>query len=136
MINCTVWVRVLPSVSFSPRIVRTLQAVSYLVPRTFSKGPSNELTPSSNDRTFARLLETMQFILDIFGCISPLAPQYFTVEYLMPGNEGWRSAVRVRMLHGVARWRVRERWKREGKLAQEEEARSGVPINQEDLGAT
>lgn len=125
------------SFSSSPRIVRTLQTVSYLVPHTSTKASSEPSpTPSSNDRTFARLLETMQFILDIFGCTSPVPPDYVTAEYLAPGNDGWRSAVRVRMLHGVARWRVRERWMREGKDVHQEETRYGVPINQEDLGAT
>ena len=78
----------------------------------------------------------MQFILDIFGCTYPLSSEHLSVEYLMPGKEGWRSAVRVRMLHGVARWRVRERWKKEGKTVHEEESTNGIPINQEDLGGT
>ncbi|OCH86022.1 hypothetical protein OBBRIDRAFT_762060 [Obba rivulosa] len=141
----------------SPRIVRTLEAVSYLVPRGARSAESSaHITNASTERTFSRLLETLQFVLDVLDCTaSPLAagmpgdtaqkapvghntggaaafPEDHTA-YLLPGGEGWRSAVRVRMLHGVARRRVRERWKREGR---EDEEQEGVPISQEDMSAT
>lgn len=96
----------------------------------------------------------MQFILDIMGCTASAIPIHPTPEhdprdpnrqadqkespikdldalaYLMPGGDGWRSTVRVRLLHGIARWRVEERWSREGN------AQPGVPISQEDMAAT
>ncbi|EMD34646.1 hypothetical protein CERSUDRAFT_116818 [Gelatoporia subvermispora B] len=132
----------------SPRIVRTLQAVSYLVPHTSRNAATSvHITDASNDRTFSRLLETLQFVLDVLGCTTapksgdaPSADKdkgarstEDPIAYLLPGGEGWRSAVRVRMLHGVARRRVRERWKREGR---EEEEIEGIPISQEDMSAT
>ncbi|KAL1941846.1 hypothetical protein VTO73DRAFT_6846 [Trametes versicolor] len=148
----------------SPRIVRTLEAVSYLVPHVnHDKGGQSSsdlladvlsnITKASTHRTFARLSETMQFILDVMGCTASAIPTHPAPEddphgihrhadqkdthsnidalaYLMPGGEGWRSTVRVRLLHGIARWRVEERWSREGN------AQPGVPISQEDMAAT
>ncbi|KAI8971269.1 hypothetical protein BD414DRAFT_469759 [Trametes punicea] len=121
----------------SPRIVRTLEAVSYLVPHPRhgdAKALSGSLadtlssiSQASSNRTFSRLLETLQFVLDVMGCS---APAYGRVAYLLPGGEGWRSIVRVRLLHGIARWRTEERWKREGVT------QAGVAISQEDLAAT
>ncbi|CDO71146.1 hypothetical protein BN946_scf184845.g16 [Trametes cinnabarina] len=142
----------------SPRIVRTLEAVSYLVPHSRSRGNdanSTSLTEAislisraSADRTLSRLLETFQFVLDVMGCSAPAESAHndpFTendnfqqdhvahqggIAHIVPGGDGWRSAVRVRLLHGVARWRVQERWKKEGRFD------NAVPISQEDLAAT
>ncbi|OJT08286.1 hypothetical protein TRAPUB_825 [Trametes pubescens] len=146
----------------SPRIVRTLEAVSYLVPHVqHGKGGSSSsdiladvlsnISKASTDRTFARLSETMQFILDVMGCTASALPAHPASEhdatrhadhketlienpdalaYLMPGGDGWRSTVRVRLLHGIARWRVEDRWSREGN------AQPGIPISQEDMAAT
>ncbi|KAI0360337.1 hypothetical protein OH77DRAFT_674257 [Trametes cingulata] len=151
----------------SPRIVRTLEAVSYLVPhvRRDDAGKSsrdlshilNSISKASSDRTLSRLLETFQFVLDVMGCSATAAPAHPTpddagdrqssthaaaqadassaseVAYLLPGGEGWKSTVRVRLLHGVARWRTEERWKREGRTNGGD---AGVPISQEDMAAT
>ncbi|KAI0674649.1 hypothetical protein C8Q78DRAFT_967687 [Trametes maxima] len=142
----------------SPRIVRTLEAVSYLVPHVRrddidgSHPPSisdivSSISKTSSDRTLTRLLETFQFVLDVMGCSSPVLPTELTntdsprksdsptqggdaTAYLLPGGEGWKSTVRVRLLHGVARWRAEERWK------EDPNAQTGVPISQEDLAAT
>ncbi|KAI9061616.1 hypothetical protein FKP32DRAFT_1575763 [Trametes sanguinea] len=145
----------------SPRIVRTLEAVSYLVPHIRREANNvhtasltdalSNIPKSSTDRTLSRLFETFQFVLDVMGCSVPTDPQDFEAStenekdhygdgdttgshdpasYLMPGGEGWRSAVRVRLLHGVARWRVEERWAKSGSKE------GGVPISQEDLAAT
>ncbi|KAI0824901.1 hypothetical protein BC628DRAFT_1376486 [Trametes gibbosa] len=148
----------------SPRIVATLEAVSYLVPhvqKDSEASPSADLSAilgniskASTDRTFSRLSETFQFVLDVMGCFASPTPVYpisnkfgdkhrnedherpspiedcSDVSYLMPGGEGWNSTVRVRLLHGIARWRVQERWDREG------HAQAGVPISQEDMAAT
>ncbi|KAI0919855.1 hypothetical protein AcV5_001813 [Taiwanofungus camphoratus] len=151
----------------SPRIVRTLRAVSYLVPHSGSNkrpsstnidtshastGVSSRITEASNERTFQRLLETFQFVLDVLGCTAapstPPSPDSGSestkvestkakppdaVAYLLPGGSGWRSTVNVRLLHGISRTRVRERWRRE---AQEDFESDGVLISQEDLSAT
>jgi len=149
----------------SPRIVRTLQAVSYLVPHV-KKNPQSKsmgssvstsdasarVTNASNERTFVRLLETFQFVLDVLDCNAMPLPARrdpdisadsdnaqtrskddSTIAYLMPGGAGWRSTVNVRLLHAVARMRARERWRREG-MNDVEDGR--IPINQEELGAT
>jgi hypothetical protein len=60
---------------------------------------------------------------------------------LMPGEEGWRSTIRVRLLHGVARRRIMERLHRheasEGHgMPSYDFSADGYPINQEDLAAT
>ncbi|RPD55549.1 hypothetical protein L226DRAFT_511620 [Lentinus tigrinus ALCF2SS1-7] len=141
----------------SSRIVRTLEAVSYLLPHV-SKGKKranssleevvSQISKESSDRTFVRLVETMQFILDIMGCTAPTSPSQPLEDSsamangdashsprlasLLPGGEGWRSAVRVRLLHGVARWRVQTRWERE----HPGEVPDSVPISQEEVAAT
>ncbi|KAJ7573881.1 hypothetical protein C8J56DRAFT_839574 [Mycena floridula] len=94
----------------SPRIVRSLEVTSYLM--------------GSPDRTFTRLLETFQFVLDVMDC---QARPTSSSHYLSPGGDGWKSAVRVRMLHGIARSRIRSK-----KSASLEE----IPISQEDMSAT
>ncbi|KAH9887311.1 hypothetical protein C8Q73DRAFT_260350 [Cubamyces lactineus] len=143
----------------SPRIVRTLEAVSYLIPHVRhtddeGRGTATDLSAvlssiskASSDRTMARLSETFQFVLDIMGCsVSTIPGQTVTnaqakhsqhqghknrrIAYLLPGSEGWKSAVRVRLLHGIARWRTQERWKKVGS------AEAGLPISQEDMAAT
>ena len=142
----------------SSRIVRTLETVSYLVPH-IKKGKGGraqlslddlvaQIPKASTDRTFVRLVETMQFVLDVMACTAPLGPtQTDAVEleaddggkrcsdrlaYLLPGGEGCKSAVRVRLLHGVARWRVQLRRETEPLL----KTNDSVPISQEELAAT
>ncbi|KAI0690992.1 hypothetical protein C8T65DRAFT_711558 [Cerioporus squamosus] len=121
----------LTCMSRSSRIVRTLEAVSYLLPHV-SKGKSragsslqdvvSQISKESSDRTFVRLLETMQFILDESGASAQgdSGSSSSRLASLLPGGEGWKSTVRVRLLHGVARWRLR----------------STVPISQEEVAAT
>ncbi|KAH8827349.1 hypothetical protein DL96DRAFT_1606406 [Flagelloscypha sp. PMI_526] len=106
----------------SPRIVRTLRSISYLVT------PSKAETKEADDRTYTRLLETMQFFTDVLGCTT--SPTTKPSAYLLPGGEGWKSCIRVRMLHGVARNRVLTKWKRDGLTE------SIVPIAQEDMSGT
>lgn len=124
--------------------MRTLNAVSYLVPsRTPTQNSSPLAEQASSDRTFSRLLETFQFVLDVLGCTVPPSerPDHdqldskakSRLDYLLPGGEGWKSAVRVRLLHGVARRRAKERL---SKLYPEYDFTQHVPINQEDMGAT
>ncbi|TBU29454.1 hypothetical protein BD311DRAFT_720643 [Dichomitus squalens] len=129
----------------SPRIVRTLGAVSYLVPHTKKTGSElplslmeavSQITKESTDRTFMRLVETMQFILDVMGCTNPTPSSDDSSDNhlasLLPEGEGWRSSVRVRLLHGIARWRVKARWEREGRT----DVLDSVPLSQEEVAAT
>ncbi|KAG8745732.1 hypothetical protein FRC10_007212 [Ceratobasidium sp. 414] len=58
---------------------------------------------------------------------------------LVPGEEGWRSTVRVRLLHGVARRRIMERLhdhQVRPDIPNYDFNADGYPINQEDLAAT
>ena len=114
----------------SPRIVRTLQSVSYLVS---SNGDSDSMGSQPNDRIFTRLLETFQFVLEIMDCRPdfPCSEPARISDYLLPGGEGWKAIIRVRMLHGVARARACAR-----AAAGAPFALPLVPINQEDLSAT
>ena len=132
-------------VRYSPRIVRTLQAVSYLVPPLRKTSPLSESqetqleSPATTSRTYARLLETFKFVLDVMGCTCDppgRSEKFGERAYIMPGGEGWRSAVRVRMLHGVARRRAREKVRSDVDPEHEREADADVPISQEDMAAT
>ncbi|KAL0576428.1 hypothetical protein V5O48_005564 [Marasmius crinis-equi] len=110
----------------SPRIVRTLEAVSYLVP-----SKPGAISDASSERTYRRLLETLQFVLDIIRCSVP--DQTSNVKgagHLLPGGEGWKSCIRVRMLHGTVRARLRAKtdWAGNGE--------GDCPISQEDMSAT
>lgn len=116
----------------SPRIVRTLHAVSYLVPHGESKGVagadiiSGEKS-SSDDRTYIRLNETFQFVLEVMGCMTPGVSR----ENVLPGGDGWKATLRVRMLHGIARRRAQARLDKSDTGGIDFE-----PINQEDMSAT
>lgn len=116
----------------SPRIVRTLHAVSYLVPHGERKGVAlaNAISSeksASDERTYTRLMETFQFVLEVMGCMAPHLPR----EHVLPGGEGWKAALRVRMLHGIARRRAKQRFDNSGA-----DDIDFVPINQEDMSAT
>ena len=133
----------------SPRIVRTLEATSYLLPNTTKLNSSPflnlddlaaQIPPASADRTFVRLVETMQFVLDVMACTlsSSGGPSQTNtgrldpVAHLLPGGEGWKSSLRVRLLHAVARWRVELRWEKDGHAT----VLDSVPISQQELAAT
>ncbi|VDB87859.1 unnamed protein product [Peniophora sp. CBMAI 1063] len=126
----------------SSRIVATLNAVSYLVPGTAkydAEGSPSPSTRAQDERTYIRLMETFQFVLDVMGCTSSTTywPQARCdekaegVPAIAPGGVGWKSAVRVRMLHGIARRRAREHLSRasQGSL-------DFVPVNQLDMSGT
>ncbi|KAF8508596.1 hypothetical protein BU17DRAFT_56670 [Hysterangium stoloniferum] len=115
----------------SPRITKILQSISYLVPpNTNKKLGTTNITPEMNDRTYMRLLETMQFVLDVLGCTNPYATFNESVTCLHPGEDGWKAALRVRLLHGISRRRILEH---RCSYSIEED---GIPINQEDMAAT
>ncbi|KAH9930497.1 uncharacterized protein BXZ73DRAFT_90308 [Epithele typhae] len=126
----------------SPRIVRTLEAVSYVLPhekKSCARPPTTleeyaaQIPKSSSDRTFNRLVETMQFVLDVMACTANPEPPAHRLAYLLPGGQGWASIVRVRILHSVARWRVQMRWEREGRTVALQDA---IPISQQETAAT
>jgi hypothetical protein len=87
-----------------PRITKVLLSTGYLC--------------GSPDKVMTRLMDTFRMIL---LCMQPGG--------MAPRNEGWKAAMRVRMLHARVRVMLRGR-----KYWNEEEW--GVPINQEDLCAT
>lgn len=121
-----------------PRITTVLHQTSYLVAPTLHARASattssltdevNRLayapiTPAVRKRTSIRLLETLQFVLDIMGSPLPLRTSSPSAEKeetweeknrwrvgrnaLQPiHGEGWKSVVRVRLLHGIVRRRV------------------------------
>lgn len=109
------------------------------------------------DRTFKRLLETSQFVLDVMdsedSLLPPSARQMRRKQNLHDGEAseakkdnfgvaeddslsnagaGWLSAIRVRFIHASVRRRLSK-----GSLSSSYDiSTAGVPINQEDLLAT
>jgi|SRR5882724_4342774 len=115
-----------------------------MIPSYKNSIPSSQLaaiTTEMNDRTYSRILETFQFVLDVMACTKPLAtpplkgnsPEKYTGA-LDPGGEGWKAAIRVRLLHGVARRRIFDRLHSSPTTYSVDD--DGVPINQEDMSAT
>ena len=104
------------------------------------------MNQAAKDQTFKRLLDTLQMVLDAMGGNTSLVEREgkavrTDVHELIPGEEGWRSVVRVRLLHGVARRRIMERVRHpglsaEGSIPGYDFNADGYPINQEDLAAT
>ena len=114
----------------SPLISRVLNLASYLVPpmSTTPEGEAPRITPESNDRTFKRLMETTQFVID---CMKK--------DALEVGGPGWKAAIRVRLLHATMRMRIRKKIQGEVKRGNDvpfDEARDGTPISQEAYSAT
>lgn len=91
----------------SPRIVGVL----YL---------SSDLS-KSRDKTFRRLVETLDMVLSCMESPRSLKPGHL--------NPGWRHALRTRLIHSCVRVRLTSKpgW---------DKTKSGVPINQEDLICT
>ncbi|KAI0312424.1 hypothetical protein OF83DRAFT_659515 [Amylostereum chailletii] len=117
----------------SPRIMKTLKSVSHLLPSRMSPDSSAK---AQGDKTYIRLVETFQFVLDVLNCTSGAQPSNGPVSqagkhHLLPGGAGWRSIVQVRMLHGIMRRRARQRLSRSG-----EDAVECGAINQMDMSAT
>lgn len=77
---------------------------------------TNYLTGEGKDRTYKRLLETTQAIIDYMTDMTPVT------------GIGWKSAVRVRMLHSTVRTRLLDG--KGIKKTYNVEA-DGLPINQE-----
>jgi len=95
-----------------PKIAAVLQATAYLAP------------PASKTAVQERLLDTGAFL---GTCL-----RSHDVAGILPGGEGWKSALRVRLLHAKVRRRLLSKtgnrvW---------DTHQLGVPINQEDMAAT
>lgn len=88
-----------------PKIAAVLSATKYLAP------------PSTREQVTNRLMDTGAFL-----CAS-------MTEDILPGGQGWRTALQVRLLHAKVRRRLlrSSRW---------DVINLGVPINQEDMAAT
>ncbi|OCL08827.1 hypothetical protein AOQ84DRAFT_292358, partial [Glonium stellatum] len=114
----------------SPRVSRILNIASYLVPPMGStpEGQSPRINKESNDRSFQRLMETTQWLVD---CMSEGAME--------SKGAGWSSTVRVRLLHTMMRQRILEKSKREWEtkgFSQYNEESDRIPISQEDMVST
>ena len=81
---------------------------------------TNYLTSDSLNATYYRLLETSLFVGDAMR------------DMRVGAGKGWRSAIRVRLLHAQVRMRIKSK---RGKFNVYDEKVSGIPINQEDLCA-
>lgn len=143
----------------SPRILRVLELTSYLIgPRSSSTSSSpcmrssSDAAPScpfsgpsaSSKRTFERLLETQQWVLESMLAPSSklcppegdaaLEPRHVAPKdspALLP-DRAWEDTLRVRVLHAQMRAKVLKVAERGGYDASQD----GVPINQEDMSAT
>lgn len=168
----------------SPRITEVLKQTAYLVPSAASKADRDKPDSSTNfpklptvedlrqmfnvdksraDRTWNRLLETTQYVLDVMENADSLCPPSLnTSQTFSPsagssaskeeagaslpekGGEGWQSAVRVRLLHANVRRRVLKLVEKHrqnidsaaGSAAVYDLEKNGIPINQEDLLGT
>ena len=120
----------------------TLNAVSYLVPvnaKPDAEASQSHSTRAQDERTYLRLMETFQFVLDVMGCTSttvhwPRAErdrEVNSASHISPGGMGWKSAARVRMLHSIARRRARDQLGRSFHGAVD-----FVPVNQLDMSGT
>ncbi|CDR88604.1 uncharacterized protein SPSC_04431 [Sporisorium scitamineum] len=159
----------------SPRITHMLKQTAYLVPTAAasraqnSKSSGTPLLPTVEelqtfkmdkaraDRTWNRLLETTQFVLDVVEKADSLTPARIAalsapgadtadgkgpLISLEMGGDGWQSAVRVRLLHTNVRRRVlklveRDRNGFSGTKGEVYDVdKNGIPINQEDMLGT
>ncbi|KAG8978902.1 hypothetical protein FRB90_008261, partial [Tulasnella sp. 427] len=141
----------------SSRISRILRSTSYLV---LSNGEAEFTTDAGKERTVMRLLETLQFVIDIMGgslppsLTDPTTSDKSEIDFsrwkgptcLFPGTgEGWKSTVRVRLLHAVARRRVHQQSSQTPTGPRNENPHlslkfapsiDGVALNQEDMAYT
>ncbi|KAL7411543.1 hypothetical protein BDY24DRAFT_396200 [Mrakia frigida] len=144
----------------SPRITASLHKASYLIPPSSADAKYLPITAITAERTLSRLYETGQFVLDVMGSEIPvpdsapdtekLASSLLTTSGLaglsppLPSSspsfggagEGWKSAVRVRLLHGVVRRRIQMKDQRTGEGFDEETGETIVPINVEEVVGT
>ncbi|EPQ25867.1 uncharacterized protein PFL1_06541 [Pseudozyma flocculosa PF-1] len=145
----------------SPRITEVLRQTAYLVPGTRKRRQKEDeeqglddkddgarkgeagtdglpkMDKARADRTWSRLLETTQFVLDVMEAQGSMRLPSNGPE---SGGEGWQSATRVRLLHTAVRQRVLRSasspQRAHSAFGGYDVERNGVPINQEDLLAT
>lgn len=94
-----------------PKIAAVIRATAYLAP------------PSRPDQALQRLLDTGELTAACMG---------LGLDSIMPGGLGWSTAIHVRILHAKVRHALlRRRGARKWDVK-----KYGIPINQEDMGAT
>ncbi|CDZ96892.1 Domain of unknown function DUF2236 [Phaffia rhodozyma] len=158
----------------APRITAQLHRASYLIPPTTHDGLDYlPITQEASAKIRERLSETAQFVLDVMSCPiaipsdasddlkkhnvqrtwrglpSLLPPKLCAsssrVDSLPLAGEGWKSSVRVRLLHGTVRqrlWAKRSRLSAQNKEQDETgpvsstEQYDDVPLNAEDMAGT
>ena len=87
------------------------------------------MTGEARDQTYRRLLETTQAIMDYMVCPLKLLGSADEQNDLTPiTGQGWKSAVRVRMLHATVRVRIAAK---KGMKNVYDHKVDGIPINQE-----
>ena len=92
------------------------------------------LTSKQHDATYRRLLETTLFVLDVRSFPHSSAGSHLTLrdrqvmtDMTVGEGRGWKSAIRVRLLHAQVRRRIAQK---KGKLNTYDADVSGIPINQ------
>jgi hypothetical protein len=94
-----------------PKIAAVVRSTAYLAP------------PSRPDQVLQRLLDTGELTASCMG---------LGCDSLLPGGQGWRTALHVRILHAKVRYAL---LRRQGKRKWDVN-KFGIPINQEDMSAT
>jgi hypothetical protein len=89
---------------------------------------TNYLTGEVKDNTYKRLLETTQAIMDYMVSSSVKSLADVQNDLTPITGQGWKSAVRVRLLHSTVRVRISAKM---GTKKVYDEAVDGIPINQE-----
>lgn len=104
-----------------PKIAQVLKTTGYLTPTPPKKNSvSSFIHSNKRERVRERLMDTGAFIAACMG---------LDVSELLPGGQGWRTALQVRILHAKVRHALSKR--RDWKVNE-----WGVPINAEDMAAT
>ena len=91
------------------------------------EGEAPRITKRSNDRSFKRLMETTQFVVNCMG------------RHAMDvGGPGWQAAIRVRLLHTTMRARLKETIARQlkAKGSSPWNPEQGLPLNQQQMATT
>lgn len=110
-IGMTLFYRSLVAGFAIPKIAAVIRSTGYLAP------------PSRKEQVVKRLFDTNHLIVE---CTAN------GVEALLPGGDGWKTALHVRILHAKVR---RELLRKQGKRAWDLK-KNGIPINQEDMAGT
>lgn len=100
-----------------PKITQVLFATKYLAP------------PSPPEKVKERLMDTGGFLAACFAPVS--SANSLPAAAIRPGGQGWEAALRVRHLHARVRRSILN-----SKTLDWDTTEFGIPINQEDMGAT